>query len=272
MPILLIQLSICVVAFFWAKWFANAELQARLYSIAIGTIIAVFAQVIMSFYKKRKWIWIYWDAYNPFYRRKEIRLSISYLFNIEVQGKYLLVRSHRFPDQFQPVGGVYKYSNPEGKKDLLKMTINTDSNIENDDVSECDLRVKMDNKHFLPRFLEWFIRGENRETDPWREFYEELVEPGILSTENFKYIQYDLVAQHPSRLEHSSFHNIDEFLYADIFTLRYINTRQEEEIRQLLNANHPDVAWATKTEIERGRIDDKRISAHSRKIFYHGKM
>src|SRR5437868_1126300 len=41
------------------------------------------------------------------YRNNKIRMSISYLYQIEVQGKYLLVKGHRIPNQFQPVGGVY---------------------------------------------------------------------------------------------------------------------------------------------------------------------
>ena len=37
----------------------------------------------------------------------EIRVSISYLFQIKVDGKYLLVKGNRI-DQYQPVGGVFK--------------------------------------------------------------------------------------------------------------------------------------------------------------------
>ena len=51
------------------------------------------------------------------YREKNIRLSFSYLFRIEVDGKYLLVRGHRMNNQFQPIGGVYKVYD-EGKSFL----------------------------------------------------------------------------------------------------------------------------------------------------------
>src|SRR5690349_6727875 len=40
--------------------------------------------------------------------KSPIRVSISYLFRIRVSGRYLLIRGTRFPDQFQPIGGVYK--------------------------------------------------------------------------------------------------------------------------------------------------------------------
>ena len=43
------------------------------------------------------------------YRKKEIRLSFSYLFKIQIDGKYLLIKGNRLKNQYQPVGGVYKY-------------------------------------------------------------------------------------------------------------------------------------------------------------------
>ena len=41
---------------------------------------------------------------------KKIRLSCAYLFQIKQDGKYLLIKGNRI-EQYQPVGGVYKYYN-----------------------------------------------------------------------------------------------------------------------------------------------------------------
>ncbi len=41
---------------------------------------------------------------------KNIRLSCAYLFQIKQDGKYLLIKGNRI-EQYQPVGGVYKYYN-----------------------------------------------------------------------------------------------------------------------------------------------------------------
>ena len=45
-------------------------------------------------------------------------------------------------------------------------------------------------------FFKWFDSRENREIDPWREFCEELVEPGILPAEIFRHIKYAYVGKH----------------------------------------------------------------------------
>jgi UDP-N-acetylmuramyl pentapeptide phosphotransferase/UDP-N-acetylglucosamine-1-phosphate transferase len=44
------------------------------------------------------------------YFNKDIRVSISYLYRIEDQGQYFLLQGQRLPDQYQPVGGVYKFN------------------------------------------------------------------------------------------------------------------------------------------------------------------
>lgn len=49
----------------------------------------------LFFYSLRNW-------------RRYVRVSISYLYRIRVESEYLLIKGGRF-DQYQPVGGVYKY-------------------------------------------------------------------------------------------------------------------------------------------------------------------
>ena len=44
------------------------------------------------------------------FRNTWIRVSVSYLVRIEHKGRFLLIRGSRYPDQFQPVGGVYKFN------------------------------------------------------------------------------------------------------------------------------------------------------------------
>lgn len=267
---LFVEFILLLSLLIWAYFTEDNGFQQTLYGASIGVGIAIATQVIYGLYVKRGWWVVYKDAFMPLQRR-EIRVSIAYLFKIEVNGRYLLVRNHRFANKFQPVGGVYKYMNSQGKRELEDLTLITDSSIENDEDNEHDLRLKMKSRRYLPKFLSWFLNGRNREVDPWREFYEELVKPGILPHCAFEYIQYELIGRHIQGLTYSEYFNIEEFKLADVFCLKFVNTAQEAELRNLAKTKqpHPDVLWVTEEEIRKGQSSEGCIIAeHTHKIFH----
>src|SRR5205823_5005706 len=92
----------------------------------------------------------------------------------------------------------------------------------------------------LIEFLKWFESRKNRELDPWREFTEELIEPGLLPAEPFRHIKYVFVRKHQEGILRSPVFAEDEFRYADIFELRPENDAQREAIRDLIN-HHPQI-------------------------------
>lgn len=176
-------------------------------------------------------------------------------------------------DTYQPVGGVYKYFNPDGKTHLEKLGIITDNFITNDEVSEFDLRVKMRSRNRIQGFIDWFFSKENREIDPWREFYEELVEPGILPLSTFGYMHYELIGQHIEDIHYDPFFRIDTFKYADIYKPKYVNTDQEKAVKNLSLHQSNDYIWVTEQEIMQERSNDgKRIAEHTKKIFQTKKL
>jgi hypothetical protein len=74
------------------------------------------------------------------YRKKEIRLSIAYLYRIKINGKYLLVKN-RNRNFFQPVGGVFK-TLPGSKKIFDKLNVKSDRILETEHgIAKRDLRV-----------------------------------------------------------------------------------------------------------------------------------
>ena len=79
-----------------------------------------------------------WFKANILNFNKDIYISFSYLYRIEIEGKYLLVRGELLDDRYQPVGGVYKYY--QEASDFLKGTIHAipetqfTNNIESDDL------------------------------------------------------------------------------------------------------------------------------------------
>lgn len=180
------------------------------------------------------------------YWKTDIRLSFSYLYRIQVNGKYLLVRGNRLKNQYQPVGGVYKFY-AEAKSTLNQLKYVPDIKMGNTDETD-DLRIHIKGKYIL-RFMEWFLSMQDREYDPTREFVEELIEPGLLPPELFTKIKYRKVSVHNIGIQHSKYNDCKELIYADIFEL----SLTEEQKRTITAAvlKHPEkLCLATAHELK----------------------
>ncbi len=267
----LLEILLLVCIFIWANWFAGVNLQTELYGIVVGGVMVLLIELVDYLIKEQAFLKLYWDCNKP-WTEKEIRLTIAYLYRIEMNGKYLLVKSNRIANTYQPVGGVYKYYNPEAKQELDCMGAITDNKIDNDDVSECDLRLNLLNRNKIGTFLKWFFKGEKRESDPWREFYEELVATGILPAKEFGYIHYELVGQHFEPIHRDKFFNVDTFKYADIFIPKFVTPRQIEEIKKLLSINSTEYIWVTQQEIKQGKSNGNHMIAEQTKKIFHNKI
>lgn len=197
------------------------------------------------------------------YFRKEVRISISYLYRIEDRGRYLLIKGQRLENQYQPVGGVYKF-NPSARGRLQNWGVLTDDLIPIDKVSQDDLRIRTMGRNLIP-LVRWFAGGTSRESGPWREFYEELVKTEILPAENFPHVAADYVRRHFTRIRYSSFSQCPELLIADIYEL--VPTDSQRADLQLLTAESsasPQYIWADAALIKRrGTIPGR---AHETKI------
>lgn len=269
---IVLEILVAFGLYIWSNNTQDDNFKPELQGMAIGFLIAAVIEIIIWIIKERKLLKLYWTCINPF-KAKEIRLTIAYLFRIEVNGKYLLIKSNRLSNTYQPVGGVYKYFHPEATLELNKMGIKTDNHIPNDEDSEFDLRLKMDNKVNLTTFLKWFFENKQREIDPWREFYEELIETNILAKQHFAYIHYELVGQHYEPIHFDRHFRINTFKYVDIFVPKFINNNQENLIRALANTNNPNYLWVTESEIKNNRSNSGHLIApHSYKIFHNTKL
>ncbi|WP_425313163.1 hypothetical protein [Microbacterium esteraromaticum] len=141
----------------------------------LDAIIANHRHLRIAWYGLRTW-------------RHRVRVSVSYLYRIRVDNEYLLVKGNRF-EQYQPVGGVYKY-HPSSAETRNALRLLDDDLLVPDDVSEGDLRVRVPGRK-LVAFVRWFENGSGRETDGWREFYEETIATEILPGDHFRHIKYD---------------------------------------------------------------------------------
>jgi hypothetical protein len=185
--------------------------------------------------------------YSLRYAGRHIRLSVSYLFRIKVDGAYLLVRSARW-DHYQPVGGVYKIS--EGAKSVMdELGILDDSLVPIDEASLHDLRIRVPARR-LVQFIRWFESERSRETSSWREFSEELLKPEILSYKDFPFIFSDYIRREVRPIRFSSYAQSMELFISDIYEL-LPTPEQLVNLRALKDKGHPDVLWATEDQIRR---------------------
>lgn len=180
------------------------------------------------------------------YYKKEVRLSFSYLFRIQVDGKYLLVKGNRLKNQYQPVGGVYKYYT-EAKPVLESFNYKSDVKMGNAKETD-DLRIFIKGKYLLS-FMNWFLAMKDREYDPIREFKEELIETGLLSKEKFEKLVYRKVNVHNKGVRYSKYMQCEEFVYADIFELK-LTEEQEQEIRNAVKKRPELLCLATVDELK----------------------
>jgi hypothetical protein len=192
---------------------------------------------------------------------------MSYLFRIKVEGKYLLVRGARLP-QFQPVGGVFKrYTTSNGFFSRIEGL--DDDTIPLDQTSKDDLRIRIKGRH-LVTFLDWFNSRKEREISCWREFYQELIEPGYLSQDSFPFINYQYVKRHEYPLRYSDPAQSLELLIAEIYEL-IPTTEQEAFLKRMSTIENSNFIWVDEDRIRRrGAIPKKdltlNISEHSRLI------
>ncbi|MER7181739.1 hypothetical protein ABT404_20030 [Streptomyces hyaluromycini] len=229
---------------------------------SVGMLIPVVDEVGKNWEQLRH-IW-----YSLRYRNRSIRVSTSYLFRVVIDGKYLLIRGTRYPNQFQPVGGVHKVS-PQGSAALSAIGVVGDDLIPVDPSSDGDIRVRVPGRK-LVQFFRWFDSREGREDSPWREFQEELLASGILPAEKFPHIMHNYLRRDVDKIRYSPWADSLEILVADIYEL-VPNPEQQRVFRRLAQSGHPNLVWVTPSEIQRrgatpGQPQSFEVAEHAQRL------
>lgn len=209
---------------------------------------------ITAFLIKNKRYLYYWYMQFKLRKKERIRLSISYLYRIEHNNKFLLVKGNRI-NQFQPVGGVYK------KRDSAN-TIFNELGVTHDSKSfgtdtklTDDLRVFVKPSN-LVKFIKWFESAKDRETNYKREFNEELLENEILPKDLFFTFDTENINVHYSKVKWDKFFQCHGMFIADII-IPHFNQEQEEAIKNLYekyndkNDKNSLFVWVNDEEIRR---------------------
>lgn len=224
-----------------------------IYNLSIELVGGILLLGILQFLQNINRLGFYFQT-RILLRKKDVRLSIAYLFRIRIANKYLLVKSRR-RNYYQPVGGAFK-TLPGSEKIFEKLNIKPDKLVETEHgIAKNDLRVYMKGVNVI-EFLEWFNSKKDRELSPWREFCEELITSGILPWKPFRYIDYKF-----SGVVKSPILNLDSggkglFLF-EIYDL-VINDEQRPVLEELLlNGNKQEYIWVEDYLIQRLGHDDR---------------
>jgi hypothetical protein len=184
-------------------------------------------------------------------------MSISYLFKIKIDDKYLLIKGTRI-DQYQPVGGVYKKS-PESFSFFNSIYALDDKHMPIDDVSRDDLRIRVKGKYML-KVLHWFDKKIEREITYQREFIEELIKTGILNYEPFMYINCRFLRRVETGIRYTPYFKCDEYLVADIYEL-ITNQEQESALRRLMQEDSDQYIWVDEDKILSRGVTKEHLKA-----------
>lgn len=222
----------------------------------ISFVIGSFLTYILA---NRKEIRTRFKAYRL--GNKKIRISLSYLFQIKDNGKFLLIHGNRI-QQYQPVGGVYKYYDTFNN---VKQDLEVSDESNEHFFEEADLRIEAPAKNIM-KILEWFKTRKNRETTVIREFIEEVISPGLLDIEDLKEVRFEYVNTNVTGLRYSHHFKMDEFLSYDVFKVTL-----PEKLMEKLKKNaacNSKFLWALQNDIDTENI---YIDGQAVKIGEHAK-
>ncbi len=240
-----------------------AALSVSLLANLITTpLFAMLVQLFYNYHRIPLWFKCAW------YWNKEVRLSISYLFRIQVNGKYLLVKNRR-RSYYQLVGGAYKAFDG-AKATFDKYGVKPDNRFKTTHgIAKSDLRFLVPGLWAL-RMIDWFHSQKDRETSQWREFCEELLTTDILDKYLFRYVDYTYagVVQTPMR-KAKGLPN-QEILIFQLYDL-LPSTEQQVALEQLFALGDTDsVKWASRELIDALGTDHQQevtpyeIGAHTK--------
>lgn len=196
--------------------------------------------------------------------KKKIRLSCAYLFRIKDGDQYLLIKGNRI-DQYQPVGGVYKYykSFQETYNSLGITPERKRTFFENN-----DLRVYMLGKSVMG-FIHWFNTSKNREYNVTREFYEEIIKPGYLPMDTLVKAKFEYIKQTHSKLHYSEAFQCEEILIHDIYDVK-LNDDDLVKLRDKIRNGEKQILFVNQNDIQQEAVNidglDVKIGSHTKSI------
>ena len=202
----------------------------------VTTVIGkmILRKGINVIWENRQRIELYYKTKFKKYSKMQIRFSMSGLYKIQIPGtnQYLLVLNRRIENQLQPVGGAYKRLGDDSLFDKWGYKPDNKKNgLDVDEKSDSDLRFTVNGKDVI-NVLTWYEKGSERETEPRREFKEELLDTGVLDAAIFSHFNHKHIRRYSKNLIWSEYFSCYEILVFDVFEL-LPNEEQKEALREI---------------------------------------
>lgn len=163
-----------------------------------------------------------------------IRISCAILCRFKVANGYLLLLNRNRREQglyeLTPVGGAIEFYNPQIIQEFNMQLENPDS---------ADLRFQTDPRN-IEAFRAWFNQRQDRETDPFREIYEELVlESQALPdlTRDDLSIRYLHITEDAKTTQRSGVRGLFTQYFLEIFEVVITNPQLEKTLLNLPQAS-----------------------------------
>ena len=248
-----------LIVLVFARNHVPVDWQLRIDCTLLGMVLLIAREIFGLVHSFRPYAGLLPRILKPWVLWGTIRVSISYLYRIEADGKFLFVKGSRI-DQFQPVGGVIKVDE-QGKRDLQELGMKVDTMFEADEDTATDLRIRIRGTKLL-KLLKWFESRKGRECDYWREFQEELIATGILPAEAFPHVMSRFIRQHFNGLAFSKFAGRHELLLAEIVEFSPTPEQLECLMALLKEGDSEKYCWASAKQIE----NDKTIVLEGQEV------
>lgn len=239
--LILIIISISIVILTYFRFTSNNEL---IWITVTSSILLSFSVKPYVNYVSKVFTQSNWEIdLHKLIRNKEIskkdyiRISYAYLYRIKIDNKYLLINNIRF-NKYQPVGGVYKYTDEFKKLYMPARYIYSDNHII-DETTDKDFRLNVSVSK-IKKFYKNFNKGvKYREngSNILREFKEEVLKNSNTSVKSkFNNVNTHFIGRHMQGITYSSFFGTYEMLLADIYELEF-NKEQEKLLKDIIKDN-----------------------------------
>ena len=223
----------------------NDDLSRSLLVAGIIALIPLTLLILYDVFLNRKRIWLILHCFWLRLCGKKIRFSMSYLYRIKVNDKYLLVKNSNF-GHYQLVGGKYK------RLDVTQSILKKEFDASDDLKLSTSGQMKDDFALYIPaknaiKFIDWFNTQKDREISHWREFYEELIgcEHEFLTRKNFPYVNYNLVGTVITPIKSTpGWGECKEILQYDILDLIPTQEQQSELAELKAKGDSAYLKWA----------------------------
>ena len=203
--------------------------------------------------------------------KTHIRISYAYLFRVEIDGEYLLIKNSHGIGKMQPPGHTYKLPYEEKLFLRNKYHVLDDDKVTNRKEKE-DYRLRVPAKYLKPFFKRFIHRIDVLKTEDYElGFKETLVNKGILDSDVFNNIAMQYIKRDVSRIEFSHFFQCYEMLVADIIEV-VLNEEQRQYLRNMKNSQSEQYIFATDKYIKSCGVDTDKgdfyaeVAEHSHKI------